>query len=307
MGEVWNHARTANIGFMALATICATAAFALRIPRWQLLLRTEADQLLAPLAMWHAIAIGFMANNILPLRAGELLRAVTIHRLTPIKFTTALSSLVLERLFDGLTIIGLLFAGLISAGIPTSTMIGGVRVADLATKMAILCAILFAASAATLVFPALAIQVIRTLIPAQRLADRLTGIVEGIRAGVRSLASPRRVAGVALWSLVIWVVNGLAFYFGYLAFGIEVGVGGALLQQSVLILAIAAPSSPGYVGVFEGVIKAVLALFAVPGELALAFGLTYHVVTFIPITLLGLLSLVRTGLRLDTRVAAESG
>lgn len=303
--EVWGHARSANLGLIILSIVCTTLTFVIRIFRWRLILRTEDGGPVGRGPMWHAIAIGFMANNVLPLRAGEVLRAVTINRLAPVKFTTALSSLVLERLFDGLAIIGLLFLGLISAGIPAATRIGGFVVADLATKMAILCGILFAGCAVTLAFPDLVKRLIVKLIPMPRFADRLVAIVEGIRGGVQALASPSRIIAVALWSFGMWLFNAFSFYLGYKAFGIGVGYGGAMLQQSILVLGIAAPSSPGYVGVFEGIIKAVLALFGVPGDLAVAFALTYHVTTFLPITLLGLVSLVRTGLSLDSRVAAS--
>lgn len=302
--EVWRHARSANLGLITLSIITTTLTFVIRIFRWRLILRTETGEPVARWPMWHAIAIGFMANNILPLRAGEVLRAVTISRLAPIKFTAALSSLVLERLFDGLAIIGLLFLGLITAGIPSTTKIGTVAVADLATKMAVLCGLLFAACAAVLAFPDQAKALVRRLVPAPALADRLVGMVESVRSGVRALASPTRVLAVAAWSFGMWMFNAFSFYLGYRAFGIPVGYGGAMLQQSILVLGIAAPSSPGYVGVFEGIIKAVLALFAVPGDLAVAFALTYHATTFLPITLLGLFSLVRTGLSLDTKVAA---
>lgn len=296
--EVWRQAAGAHLGLIGLAVVMATATFVIRIFRWRLILRGEGGALVATLPMWHAITIGFMANNVLPLRAGEVLRAVAINRLAPVRFASALSSLVLERLFDGITIIGLLFLGLLTAGIPATTKIGDVVVADIATKMAILCALLLVACAATLLVPALVKRMVRSLIPSPRIADRLAEFIDGIRDGVQSLASPARVVGVLLWSLGLWLFNAASFWVGYRAFDIEVGYGGAILQQSILVLGIAAPSSPGYVGVFEGIIKAVLALFAVPGDQAVAFALTYHVTTFLPITLLGVASLVRTGLSL---------
>ena len=73
---------------------------------------------------------------------------------------------------------------------------------------------------------------------------------------------------------------------------------GALLLQSLLAFGIAAPSTPGYFGVFEAVAAAVLSLFGVPTAVGFAYGITYHITTFIPITLLGLWSLARTGLHL---------
>jgi uncharacterized protein (TIRG00374 family) len=303
--EMWHHARTANLGLILASVLVTTSTFVIRIFRWRLILRTDQDEPVSRTAMWHAIAIGFMANNVLPLRAGEILRAVAISRLAPVKFSSGLSSLVLERLFDGITIIGLLFFGLVTAGIPATTKIGDFVVADVATKMAILCGILLAGCAVTIAFPTLTTRIIRAVIPAEGLATKLVVFVEGIRGGIMALASPTRIIAVLLWSVGMWALNATSFWLGYQAFGIDVGYGGAVLQQSILVLGIAAPSSPGYVGVFEGVIKAVLALFAVPGDLAVAFALTYHITTFVPITVLGLISLVRTGLSLKATTVAS--
>jgi uncharacterized protein (TIRG00374 family) len=303
--EVWRHASRANLGLILITVIAATSTFVMRVFRWRLILRADDGGPVPRLPMWHAITVGFMANNVLPFRAGEVLRAIAINRLAPVKFSTALSSLVLERLFDGLAIIGLLFLGLVTAGIPASTKIGSVVVAEVATKMAILCAILLVACAVTLLFPDLAKRAIRTLVPSPRIADRLAEFLDGVRSGLQALASPARVAAVTLWSFGMWLFNAFSFWIGYRAFGIEVGYGGAVLQQSILVLGIAAPSSPGYVGVFEGIVKAVLALFGVPNDLSVAFALTYHVTTFLPITLLGFLSLLQTGLSLKPgRMAA---
>ena len=113
-----------------------------------------------------------------------------------------------------------------------------------------------------------------------------------------ALTSPGRIAASVFWSLAVWVVNGLSFYVAFLAFEIPVGLPGALLLQSLLVLGIAVPSSPGFFGVFEAVIKAVLAIFGVASGPAVSYALTYHITTFIPITLLGLWSLARTPIAL---------
>jgi len=108
------------------------------------------------------------------------------------------------------------------------------------------------------------------------------------------LRSPRRLAGVIFWSLVLWLVNALAFYVGFAAFDIPVSYTGALLLQGLLVLGISIPSTPGFFGPFEAVIVAVLALYGVRASLAFSYAIAFHVTTFVPITLLGLWSLVRT-------------
>jgi glycosyltransferase 2 family protein len=298
MGEVWTRAKAAHPAYVLASVALATSTFGLRLYRWRLMLRTDQGDPVPHRALWHAIAIGFMANNLLPFRAGEFLRAFSLSRLAPVKVTSALSSLVLERLFDGLTTIGLLFVGLVSAGIPADARIAGFRLADLATRTAILCGVLLAACVGALAFPEGAKRWVERLVPSEAIADRMKGVIDGIRSGLSSLSSPGRVIGAASWSIIIWLVNGLAFYCGFKAFDIGVGFGGALLLQTFLLIGIAAPSTPGYFGPFEAAIKAVLGIFGVDPNVAVSYGLTYHFTTFFPITVLGLWSLARTGLSL---------
>jgi uncharacterized membrane protein YbhN (UPF0104 family) len=99
---------------------------------------------------------------------------------------------------------------------------------------------------------------------------------------------------VIVWSLVLWLVNALAFCVGFAAFDIPVSYTGALLLQGLLVLGISIPSTPGFFGPFEAVIVAVLALYGVPKDVAFSYAIAFHVTSFIPITVLGLWSLSQT-------------
>ena len=132
-----------------------------------------------------------------------------------------------------------------------------------------------------------------------KLRSRARAILEDLRHGMEALRSPARVTAVVVWSIGLWLINGLSFYVMFHAFDIQVNLAGALLMQGVLAMGIAVPSAPGYVGVFEAAILLVLStLYGVSDDVAVAYALTYHVTTFIPITLLGLWSVARTGLGL---------
>ena len=154
------------------------------------------------------------------------------------------------------------------------------------------------AAVAVVAWPLAAERVIRKVVPGERLAGKLVALVEGVRHGLSVLRSPARLSAVVGWSLVLWLVNALSFYVAFLAFDIPAGFAAALLLQGVLVLGIAVPSTPGYVGLFEGAIKAVLLLFAVAPDRAVAYAVTYHVTTFVPIVLLGAWSLLSTSLSL---------
>jgi uncharacterized protein (TIRG00374 family) len=296
--EVLEHVRTAHLAPLLLAVVLATLTFVLRIFRWQLLLRGDDGSRLPAAPLWHAIAMGFMSNNVLPLRMGEAVRVVAANRLTGTRFTAVLASVGVERLFDAITVVGLLAVGLFTATLPDSGLAS--RMANIVTYggLAALAGLLLAAG--VVVFPALAERIVRALVPSTPLATRIVGLIEGIRQGLSVLGSPARIAGVALWSVAVWGVSALSFLVMFRAFGITVDLPGALLMQGLIMFGIALPSTPGYVGAFEAPIILVLGLYGVDRNLAAAYALTYHVSTFLPITLLGAFSVARTNLGLSS-------
>jgi len=304
--QVWSIMRGARPGPVLLGVGLATLPFALRIFRWQLLLRRGDGAALPAVPLWHAIAIGFMANNTLPLRMGEVIRAVAATRLTGARLPAALASLAVERLMDVLVVVLLLGVGLLFAGLPPGTTIAGVHMAPLLATLAAIALVGLAAASLVVAFPKSAESLIRRLVPWPRLAERLAGLVEGLTQGMAALQSPAKVAAVIGWSLLIWLCNAASFYVMFGAFGIDVDFAGALVLQGAIMFVIAVPSSPGYFGAFEVPVVAVLALFLVPKSAAVSYAFTYHVTTFVPITLLGLFSVARTGFGLREVRAATT-
>jgi hypothetical protein len=296
--EVARAMAQARLGPVLLAVVVATSTFGLRVFRWQLLLRTDDGRPAPALPLWHAVAMGFMANNILPLRVGEVVRAVAASQLSGVRLSAAVASLAVERLFDALTVVSLMGLGLWLAGIPPDTRIVGVQLGGVVVVLGLIVAAGLATGVLVLAFPAPMERLIRRLSPSPRLAERLVGLLEGVRHGLSALKSPGRMVGVVLWSLAIWLLSGLAFYIMYGAFAIPVDLAGALLMQGLIMVGIAAPSTPGYLGVFEAPVVAVLSLYGVSSSVAFSYAIAYHFTTFIPITLLGLWSLTRTGLGL---------
>jgi uncharacterized protein (TIRG00374 family) len=297
--DLLQHIRAAKPAPLVVAVVLATLTFPLRLIRWRLLLRKENGLGYPPGPLWHAVALGFMANNVLPLRAGELVRSYTASRLAGIRFTTVLSSVAVERIFDGLTVVALLTVALLSPDLPRSVTVSGVSVAHLAQMGGLIGGTALLAAILVLAAPLSAERLVRRALPWPRLADRLVSLIEGVRQGLIVLRTPARLLLVLWWSLILWLVNALAFYVGFASFDIPVSYYGALVLQGLLVLGISIPSTPGFFGPFEAVIVAVLALYGVPTDLAFSYAITYHVTSFVPITLLGLWSLAKTpgGLR----------
>jgi uncharacterized protein (TIRG00374 family) len=289
---------SARVGTLALAVLAATLTFPLRAIRWRVLLRAEAGDRVPMGAVWHATAIGFMANNILPFRLGEVIRAYAVGRLGGPRFPAAVASVAVERVFDALTVVGLFAVVLTGQGLPSDIMIGSTPAADFVRVIGIagLAALIVGAGAAF--FPDAAERLLRKVVPLPGLADRLATPLRSFAHGLQVLHDPKRIALFALGSVALWTVNAWSFGLALRAFGLPSDLGTAILVQTCVVFAVAAPSTPGYVGVFEGGFKAAALLVGLNQTAVFAAAATYHVLSYIPITLLGVWSLSTTGLKL---------
>ena len=298
---LWSHVRSVDVLPLLLAIALATIPFPLRVPRWQLLLRADDGAALPARPLWQAIAIGFAANNVLPLRAGEVLRVGAASRLTRISFASVLSSVAVERVVDALTVIALLGLGLMTAHLPAGVRVGnGPPIGTLAARTGVVCLAALALAILAAWRRTTALAIFEKLLPPGPLATRIVAFADNVLRGLGAMRDPRRALPVILWSLVIWIVNASAFFFVFKAFHFMVPFSGALILQGALMIGIAVPSTPGYVGVFETVIPGALFLYGIDKDAALACAVVYHVTTFIPITFLGALSAIRTGTHLRT-------
>lgn len=305
--EVWSHVRDANFGLLALAVAITTAVFPLRAVRWRYFLAPA--QVDSPFrSRFAAVCVGFMANNLLPVRAGELARAYAYSRLEPVSTATALATLVVERFLDGVAILLLLVVALTNPDFPSGALPGelvnGIRWVSL-----VLAAILLL-SLVLLVFPERSLRatarVAHALLPT-RIAGGVLTITKHIVAGLASMRGWRLLLPAFAWSLAVWVMQSLSFWVGFLAFGIDLPFAAALLTNATVALAVAVPSAPGFVGTFHAGAKLALTdIYGVAAASAIGFAFGWHLGGFIPITLMGLWYARRIGLTMrDLRGSAR--
>jgi len=310
MREVLVQVRGADPLMILASAGVTTLTFPLRTMRWRVLLR-DVDGRRYPLRpLWDATAIGFMANNLLPARAGEFARAWVVSRHLPIRFATALASIGVERVFDGLMMLGLMAVAIVAPSFPTHASVHGTSVSRVVTGAAVAfgAALLLALIVVHRPAPWVAMfdRIAGAILPANA-AARATSVVEGLVAGLAALKSPARFAAVVVWSLALWLVNAAAFALCFRAFGLPVPAEGAFLLQGLIGFGVAIPSAPGSWGVFEGATRLTLQFYGIGANLALAYAFAFHIAGFIPITLLGLEALSRAHLHLgDLRGAAPT-
>lgn len=298
--EVVGHAREMRLGLFCVGVLLATVTFPLRAIRWRYLLRSQSGVLpLAPL--WDATAIGFMANNLLPGRVGELARIVAVGKLAKMPYSACASSWVVERVFDTVTVFLLTAVALGTSGLGPDLSIGGIGLKTVAAGMGTLAV---GGLVSTILaahfhepFMRLASRVLHVVFAEPRSTTFLK-ILDSVLQGLDSLTSIRRTTAVVFWSAAIWLCNGLAFWFGLAAFDLDLPLSAAFILQAVVSVAIAVPLSPGFFGQFEWAITQTLALYGTTPAAAASFAIVFHLGGFIPITLLGFHSMSRAHLHL---------
>ncbi len=292
--EVMHHVRNADPVLFGLAIVLATAGLAVRALRWSVLLRPiRAHVPFRP--RFAATSIGFAANNLLPARVGEFARALSLGRLTGIPVAAVFGSLALERVLDGVALVTLLFLSLPGVPVDPRTAAGLAVVGVVGTGVL----------AATVLFLAFAPE--RSIAVGERVAVRILPgsfarrLVDGLRSFVTALAvlrDPKLFVLSVLWAFGQWTFLALSYFVALRAFGIDqVSFLGAVFLQSLVSFGVAVPSSPGFFGPFEAVVKLGLAVWSVPAGQAVSFAIGFHIGGFIPVTLIGLWYVWRLDLR----------
>lgn len=306
-GDVVATLRGSDLLLWALCTIASQLIFPLRARRWRTILDPVAPRLpFGPL--WRATAIGMMANNVLPARAGELVRVyVLVRERKDVPWSAALASLAVDRVFDALCVLLLLVVAMLAPDFPSGFAIAGRPVQSIAGVMAGVVVIAFGGLFAVASWPhameSLVVRITGALLP--RFRDRIGALVHALAAGLAVVREPRRFLATFAWAMAHWLMNALAFWFGFRALGIVAPFTAALFVQGIIVIGVAVPSSPGFVGVFEGAAKLALPVYGVDPAQAVTWALGFHVLSYIPITLIGGWYFLRMGLHLGDLKQAE--
>jgi uncharacterized protein (TIRG00374 family) len=291
VAEVWDRVREADPWLLTGAVVTATFSFVLRALRWRVLLRPAyADSHFVP--RFGATCIGFAVNNLLPARLGEFARAYALSRTEAINIGASVASLVAERIFDGLVLAFFLFVTISLPGFPLGDGSTAVIVRRTANFGALTFGLAFFLLWLAARHPHGSIGMFeRTLgrLLRPRLRQRASRLLAGFLEGLGALHNTATFVQALGWSIVVWLNLSVSIWLGLLAFGITApGLTGAIFLQSVIAFAVAAPSSPGFFGVFEAAARLGLGVYDVPATDMVSFATSYHILTFLPVTILGL-------------------
>ena len=287
--DTWSALQTTQYGWLVPAVALLTLAFFIRAVRWQSLFPPYERPALGPVA--RALFVGYLANNLLPVRAGEAVRVVALNRFARVPVASSTMTVLIERAYDVLSLIALLF--IVTPWLPD---IHWLRTAGLlAVALTVLLAV------AGLVLARSDGRVLETLIkPLRKLhflpQEALDRAPADVLKGLAGLLRPRMALVAFGWTTLSWLVLGLGYWLIMEAFHLNTHPLAGLLVVIAIGLAMILPSSPAALGVFEGATVVALGVYGVDDSAALAYALVLHAISFLPFLVLAPVVLGRTSL-----------
>ncbi|MBN1594102.1 MAG: flippase-like domain-containing protein [Candidatus Coatesbacteria bacterium] len=299
--QMWGVVKKANLWFVLLTLVSIFASYLGRGIRWTYLLRPLKRIGVGP--SFSATVIGFTASNILPMRAGEFVRAYVLAKNESIRATSTFATIVVERLCDGFCVLAILVLALTVMPFPETP--------DLATlsgpMQKIVTAItqerlryfgfstlgLYLGIILVLVFlhfaPKKTEKFISTILffAPKNVVHKITELLLSFAEGIASINTPMQAGNVLLWSLFTWGSIVFGPWLLSLSFGLSLPIYMGFFVTAILALGVMLPSSPGFIGIFQLATAAAMVLLGVQEQIATSYALMLWALSIIPVTILG--------------------
>jgi len=279
------------------ALLCTATGYLLRTTRWKVILSPSRD--IALTRLFPILIIGFTVNNLVPARVGELVRAYIVGEREHIAKSSALATIVVERVFVGLALVAILLVVASTLALPEWAQ-GVQRAAVLTFGVA------GAGIALILVSEGTALRAMAAIL---RLLPSRLGMVHSLHRlaslfteGFHALRSGRRLLLIALLSISIWGAEAASYFALTHAFDLPftgmTRVWASLFLLTMINLGNLVPTAPGFIGGFQFFAILALGVFAVSKEVALSLAIVSHAMQYTFVTSLGVWFMSRYGMNL---------
>jgi uncharacterized protein (TIRG00374 family) len=293
VAEVWRSILRADVWFLTAAVAVTVLAWIFRAVRWLVLLAPVGRARFR--TAFRTTVIGFAATFLLPGRIGEILRPYLLARQEGFKATTTFATVIVERLLDVATVMLLFACALPFAGVRVGRDImiaGGISAAAAVGALAVL--FVFAGHPERV---GQWVERLARLLP-RKAAAAAARVAHAFAEGLAVMRSPSQLVKAAAWSLPLWVSLAVSIWWTSLAFDLTFPFSGSFLVMMCLAAGVSLPT-PGGVGGFHWTYRfAVTTFFGAPVDVAAAAAFVLHAVSFVPVTIVGLVFMWQDGLTL---------
>jgi uncharacterized protein (TIRG00374 family) len=302
---MWRAMLSAHPGYIIAAVVVTMQTYAIRALRWQVLLQPVGPTRFR--TAFRTTIIGFAALFLLPARIGEVLRPYLLARQDGLKATSAFATVIVERLLDLVTVLMLFAVAIPLAGVEigADVRLAG-YVAAAVSGVAVLVLFLLAGHPERL---GRWVGALSSRLPA-KVGGTLAHVAQTFAEGLQVMRSPAHLGLAMLWSVPLWVSIAMDIWLTTLAFDLTLSAVGSFLVMGYLTVGVSIPT-PGGTGSFHYFYQlAMTSLFGADATVAAAAAIVLHAVSFIPVTILGLVFMWQDGLTLtglkDMRTAASA-
>jgi uncharacterized protein (TIRG00374 family) len=292
--ELWLALKGANYWWILPNIALVILSMWMRAYRWKFMVNPIKKVKMG--SLFPSVMIGFMANNVLPARLGEFIRAYSLGNKENISRSATFATIMIERVFDGFSLLLILWVSLLMY----PELPGWIKQAG---------NLFLLINVATLAFLVLIevkreltlklFRLIFRLLPAN-LSSRAEEILDKFIGGLKVFRNVPSLLWILAWSIFIWVVIGISNYFIFLAFDQSPAVFASFILLGIVSLAVMLPSSPGFVGTFHAACVASFLILNLNQSVSRPFSILLHASQYFPVTLLGLYYLRKEHLSLKT-------
>ncbi len=276
--------------------IFVIAAMYQRAERWKYMLRPIAE--IKYRVLLAATCVGFMANNVLPLRLGEFVRAYSLSRQDArITKSASLATIFIERMvFDLLAL--LMILGVVLVVAPMRIFEGSHKLAALGALLVAVAGLLFAVAIVSRPEGAGRLMSKYLFFLPSGVKDKVALTVVKFSRGLLFLKDWKATLWVSGHTMLLWLGMGLSNIFVFYAFGFDLPLYASYILLIVVSISILIPSSPGFIGVYHAGVVFTLNRFGIDTTNAVTCSLVLHAAQFVPITLMGFYYLKKAHLSL---------
>ncbi|MFA7404109.1 MAG: lysylphosphatidylglycerol synthase transmembrane domain-containing protein [Pelobacteraceae bacterium] len=285
--SLWSALVRVDYRYILLAVVCTFVSYFLRAIRWHYLLIPEKRIPLS--SLYPATIIGYMANNLLPARLGEFVRAFVLAQQEGLQTPTVFASLVIDRLFDGFTVMLILLFTLFTLRLPQ-----GMSEAETVLRTGGVVTFILYAGVVVFLF-VLKHQTIRTLawtgvllkpFP-QQLSNRIIPLLGSFIGGIRISSNGGHLAAILVSSIAVWLFCVIPVDMVLQGFGIHLPITASMFILVLLVFAVMVPASPGFIGTYHYACFRGLSAFGIPESTAVSIALVLHGTAFFPVIIAG--------------------
>lgn len=251
--EVIYSIQRVNYLLVAPNVVMVIVTMVIRAERWKYILQPIRQYDMKQL--FPSVMIGFMANNVLPVRLGELVRAYSLGVKTGESRSSIFATVVIERIFDSLSLMVMFWVVILFIPLPPVVRKFGI-VTLILNLILIGFLIILKKKGGSL------INGIAGRIPfiSSRLKEKIDYILRKFAEGLNIFEKYKSLGLIAVWSLILWVVTGLSNYFVFMAFGFYPDIAASFILLLFVVAGVMLPSAPGFIGVFQAAVIGAFAL-----------------------------------------------